>query len=124
MLTWALICVTSSSKLVNAALIFLPIAIKHIGRACTGKFNLKELVFDLIVGLIAFAISCCLGKAEKNKLTSIKQKFRGDKNASAKIEKSTFNFTKKMNVCGIKINLSFAVVPSLLLLIFNALFNN
>ena len=123
-LTWALICVSSNSKLVNAVLIFLPIAIKHVGRACTGKLVLSDLVIDLTAGLVAWVISCCLGRTKKNKLANIKQKFRGDKNASEKIAKSTMNFSKKLNVCGMKINLSFAIVPSLISLIYNALFSN
>ena len=121
-LTWALICVVPSSKVLSAIVIFLPIVVRHVWRACTGRFNVNDLLYDLVAGLIAFIISCCLGKVEKNKLSQITQKFRGHKNVSEKIAKASINLSKKFKVAGIKVNLTFAIAPSLIKLIFDALF--
>ena len=119
MITWALICVVPNSKLLTFLTIATPIAVKHAWRLCTRKFDIKNFLYDLAIGAIAFAISCCIDRHTAQKCGQIVKKFRGDKNAASKIAASTANFKAKMKILGVKVNLTVAIANPLLLLIYN-----
>ena len=121
MITWALVCVVPNSKLLTFFTIATPIAVKHFWRFCTGKFDIKNFLYDLAVGAIAFAISCCIDRHTAQKCGKIVKRFRGDKNAASKIAASTANFKAKMKILGVKVNLTIAIAAPLLQLIYSAL---
>lgn len=121
MLTWALVCVVPSKKIITLITIAIPIVVKHVWRLFSGDFDIKTLLYDLAVGAIAFAISCCIDRYTARKCGQIVKRFAGDKNAVSKFTKSTANFKAKMNVLGIKVNLAIAITAPLLQLIFCAL---
>ena len=121
MITWALICVVPNSKLLTFFTITTPIAVKHVWRFCTGKLDIKNVLYDLAVGAIAFAISCCIDRHTAQKCGQIVKRFRGDKNAASKIAASTANFKAKMKILGVKVNLTIAIAAPLLQLIYSAL---
>ena len=76
---------------------------------------------NLATGAIAFIIGLCIGKNTEQKIAQITKRFSGDKNAISKITASSANLNFKMNILSIKLNFSFAISSTLLMLVFDAL---
>ena len=121
MFTWATICVTPNGKLATFLMTFVPLVIKHGWKLLIGRFNWKSLLQDLIVAVVAYAISSCIDRNTQKKLAQIRRKFSGQKNAVKKIAKSSQNLKGKIKVMGIKINLNFTISTTILQTIYNAI---
>lgn len=110
-----------NSKLLSFLVTFVPVVIKHCWKLFTGSFNWKSLLQDLILAFIAYAISFCIDRHTQKKLAQVSRRFAGQKNAVAKIAKSSLNIKNKVKVLGIKINFNFTVSTTIIQTIYNAI---
>ena len=113
MLTWGFSFLLPNTVVWNAIAIFVPIAIKHVWRWATGKFDWHVLASDLIVGVISFVIRSILKGIQKRKMTQLTKHLRKSKNVKARVSAKK-NLKKTFKILGARIDFAFSITSTFL----------
>lgn len=105
-ISWGLTCVSFNSKVLDLCATVIPILIKHVYRAFKKNFDWIDLMLDILMALVTFAVGKGLKKAEKNKISKIIKKAGKGNKAWNKIRIGKNRLKLKVNVWGIKANLA------------------
>ena len=121
MLSWSLVFLSPVGKTARAVLAVLPYVVKVFCRLLNGSYSWGAFAIDLISAVIAAIVAVCLGKskATTSKLSKIKTRFAGSKNASSKIAKSATNAIFRMNKWGFRLSVAINISNALMQLLFN-----
>ena len=121
-ISWALTCVTFNSKVVEICATVIPVLIKHVYRAFNNNFDWIDLMLDLLMVLVAFAVGKGISKAEKNKISKIVKKAGKSNKAWNIIRIGTKRLNAKVTVWGIKANLALNISGTIVSNIYSALY--
>ena len=96
----------SKQEVIEIAASLIPILIKHVYRAFQRTFDWIDLAIDCVYALVSFFIGKVINWTQKSRLKTIKNKYGTGNRARNKIRVATKKLNYKVNVWGIKANLS------------------
>ena len=118
MLSWALTCVSVNGKMLQIVTAFLPVVVKHVGKALRKDFNTANLIMDFAIAFLGYAIGKSIDKKLTQKINKAKKILTANK-LNKKLSTKIRNIKLKGKICGIKLNLSINITNFIASVIFS-----
>ena len=123
MITWALTCVSFNKEVLEIIGMLSPLAIKHVTRVFSNSFDWIDFGLDIISTAISFLIKKALGAKAASNLKKIKKKLGTGNKTSKLINIKEKRLNMKVNIWGIKLNLSMNIAGFLVSTIYSYIKN-